>query len=700
MSSRYLMAALLYLMLSAPALAVAPFQSVREAWRPSYGYLLDRHGQLLSELRLDPKGRRSAWVPLEDISPALVKAVLAGEDRRFYRHHGVDWRAVGAALLGRIRGERLRGASTLSMQLAALLDFRLAPHGGRRGLMQKFRQIRAAMRLEDSWSKAEILEAYVNLVDFRGENRGVGAAASALFGKRALGLDDGEAALLAALIPSPGAGPEAVGRRACAIARVAALNASCDGLKHLAFRHPVEHQPASREPDLAPQLARRLVHVAGDSVRTSLDRDLQQKVLAALRRQLAGLTGRNVRDGAALVADNRSGEILAYVASANPGSAVDGIQAGRQAGSTLKPFLYGLALEKRYLTAASLLSDAPLNLQTAAGLYIPQNYERDFKGLVSARTALAGSLNIPAVRVLMLVGVDRFRDRLRDFGYLGIREAGEYYGYSLALGSAEVSLSEQVNAYRALANGGRLSPLHYRPGEPVGPSFRVLDEGATFVVSDILSDRAGRAVSFGLANPLATRFWTAVKTGTSKDMRDNWCLGYSSRYTVGVWVGNFAGDSMRDVSGVSGAAPAWLEIMNALHESEPSMPPKAPASLAGRQIRFQSGLEPERREWFMAGTETGEIHLAGEHSATARIRSPADGTVIALDPDIPAANQAVFFSASPAGSAGGLALDGRALSASSDYRWKPQPGSHRLTLVSAAGKVLDTVGFSVRRLRD
>jgi len=354
-------------------------------------------------------------------------------------------------------------------------------------------------------------------------------------------------------------------------------------------------------------------------------------------------------------------------------------------------------LEKRYLTAASILDDAPVHLETPSGLYIPQNYDRDYKGKVSLRTALASSLNIPAVRSLVLLGVERFRDRLREFGYLSIKQPGQYYGFSLALGSAEVSLMEQVNAYRALARGGVFSPLHLKPGAAAGETRRVLDESAAFIIADILSDRAGRAVTFGLSNPLATRFWAAVKTGTSKDMRDNWCIGFSRRYTVGVWVGNFQGDSMRDVSGVTGAAPAWLEIMNALHENQPSDPPAAPPGVVSATIRFEPPVEPPRSEWFLQGTETGLVRLAEAKTQPPRIASPAHGVIIALDPDIPFANQAVIFTARPASADARFILDGKPMKEPGN-RWRPVPGTHKLALVGQGGKVYDQVEFTVRGL--
>ncbi|HSD55048.1 MAG TPA: penicillin-binding transpeptidase domain-containing protein, partial [Burkholderiales bacterium] len=462
-------------------------------------------------------------------------------------------------------------------------------------------------------------------------------------------------------------------------------------------------RPPSRlpGPSLAPQLARQLLREPGARVVTTLAAPVQRRVREVLARQLGSLGDRNVRDAAALVVDNASGDVLAYVGSAGPhssASAVDGARALRQAGSTLKPFLYGLAFERRYLTPASLLEDSPINLETTSGLYIPQNYDHRHLGVVSARTALAGSLNIPAVRTLILVGVDGFRERLDELGYDALDRDAAHYGYSLALGSAEVSLLQQANAYRVLANGGLWSALRILPSSTraLRPR-RVMPEAVAFLVSDVLADPAARAASFGLASPLATRGWAAVKTGTSKDMRDNWCVGYSDRYTVAVWVGNFEGDSMHDVSGVTGAAPAWAEIMQWLHEDRPSRPPRAPAGLVAREVEFVPAVEPARRGWFLAGTELDRVEVLARGPATARIASPANGATIALDPDIPAANQLVIIEGRGADASLALYLDGRRLgSAERPRRWRPVPGEHRVELRTHDGRVRDTARFTVR----
>ncbi len=677
--------------------AMPGYAAVRDAYTPSEAYLLDRHGEVIQVQREDFAARRLPWVTLGEISPALEAAVLQAEDRRFREHAGVDLRAFAAAA----RHAADRGASTITMQLASLLDPSLAPKHGRRTLLQKARQVRAAWALESSWSKDQILEAYLNLVSFRGELAGVRTATHALLGKAPSGLTRDESFVLAALLPAPGADTSRVAARACTLRRALEPDAACAPLQALAVAMLDGPRPIEPEANLAPHLARRLLNRAGERRRSTLDASIQKLAIDTLTQQVMGLADRNVRDAAAVVVDNVSGDVLAYVGSVDLDSRaplVDGARATRQAGSTLKPFLYALAIQKRYMTAATLLDDAPVRLQTGSGLYVPQDYDRDFRGLVSVRSALAGSLNVPAVRTLVLVGGDPFLDLLHALGYDSMTEPAEHYGYSLALGSADVSLLEQVNAFRTLANAGEWSALRFADADPPPSPRRVLPADAAYIVGDILSDRGGRAVTFGLGNVLGTPFWSAVKTGTSKFMRDNWCIGYSTRYTVGVWVGNFDGEPMRDVSGVAGAAPAWLEIMMRLHEGVAVPPPSRPDSVRAIGVTFADGLEPPRRELFLDGTELATISPAPAQSLKPRLQSPPGGTVIALDPDIPADRQQVLFRSEPRDGRLRYELDGAMLaSASGEFFWSPEPGAHRLRLVDRSGASLDEVTFSVRR---
>ena len=706
-SRRMIVAAATLAGLAALASVVLPagvptYEEVRARWRPSEAWLLDRHGNVLVRQRMDFEVRRFGWTRLDDVSPALLEAIVQGEDRRFWQHAGVDWHAAAGALRDTVLRDRRRGASTITMQVAQLLDDADPATPMRHGVWRKVQQVRRARALEARWTKPQILEAYLNLLGFRGELQGVGAAAEVLVGKAPRGLDRAESAVLAALLPAPGARLERTVERACARLRVDSRGRDCAAIRTAAARMLERRRAPLPAPRLAPHLARALLREPGERVTTTLEARVQRLASQSLARQLARVGGRNVRDGAVLVVDTATGEVLAYVGSAGGTSraaAVDGVLALRQAGSTLKPFLYGLAIERGYLTAASLLDDSPLNLDTANGLYIPQNYDRDFKGPVSVRTALGNSLNVPAVRALVLTGVDDFRERLYDLGYAAISREGDYYGFSLALGSAEVSLWQQAQAYRALARGGVFAPLTVRSQNRLAPApgSQVMTPAASFIVANVLADRAARVLTFGPDNVLSTPYWSAVKTGTSKDMRDNWCVGFSPRYLVAVWVGNFEGDSMHDVTGVTGAAPVWAELMEALHRDAAVAPPEPPRGVSRVHVAFAPAHEAARDEWFVTGTEGAVVEAVGAAQALARIASPAHATVIALDPDIPARAQRVPLRAR--GQVDGLVfeLDGTSLGdAERTLLWSPAPGVHRLALVDDAGRTVDHVRFTVQ----
>jgi penicillin-binding protein 1C len=369
---------------------------------------------------------------------------------------------------------------------------------------------------------------------------------------------------------------------------------------------------------------------------------------------------------------------------------VDGVLARRQPGSTLKPFVYELAFEQRFITPATLLDDSPAQLATASGLYLPQNYDRQFKGWVSARTALGASLNVPAVRVGAMLGADALFARLNAFG-LALPESGGYYGASLALGSADVTLLALTNAYRALANGGIYREINLDGRAAAGR--RIADARAVYLVTDILADNTARVRTFGLANTLTTRGFAAVKTGTSKDMRDNWCVGFTDRYTIGVWIGNAGGEAMHDVSGVSGAAPIWQALALYLHAQSPSRKPAAPSGVVRARAEFDAKLEPPREELFIAGTEARKTSGATTVRATTfRIASPLDGSLFAIDPDMPPAAQRITFE----GEDGTWVLDGKRVGSGRVVRWAPWPGRHELTLLAPNGKVVQTVRFEVR----
>ena len=673
--------------------AVPTYTDVRAAHRPSDITLLDHDGVPIQTLRVDKQLRRLRWVALTDMSPALLQAIVLSEDRRFYEHSGVDWNAAATSAWGNLWNTRTRGASTLTMQLAGLIDDGLARPAAGRSVRQKIGQVLTAAQFEARWTKSEILEAYLNSVGFRGELVGIDALALTLFGKHPSGLDTHEAAIAAALLRAPNASAELVAQRACGVLQLQQL--ACTGVTALAANALARQGGMPLGEQLAPHYARQVIEPGGPAQqRSTLDARVQRVAVAALRQQLGELTGRNVEDGAIVVLDNASGEVRAWVGSSGElsGAAqVDGVLARRQPGSTLKPFVYTLAFERRLVTPASLIDDSPAQLATQGGLYLPQNYERDFKGWVSARTALGASLNVPAVRVGAMLGADALAERLNAFG-LALPQPGGYYGASLALGSADVTLLALTNAYRALANGGLYAPVALRA--PQGKPVRIADAAAVYLVTDILADNNARARTFGLDSQLATRGHAAVKTGTSKDLRDNWCIGYSDRYTVGVWVGNASGAAMHDVSGVSGAAPVWRAVVQYLHAASPSQPPRMPAGVVRAAVRFDAQREPARDEVYLAGTEQ-TAQRAGMQVSRAQpfgITTPRDGSVYALDPDMPAAAQRITFE----GERGVWLLDGKRIADAPRVLWSPWPGEHELSLIGSGGQAVQTVRFEVR----
>jgi penicillin-binding protein 1C len=716
-----------------PSATPDSFEAFRTRHVPSDRVLLDRHGVPLAALRVDATVRRGAWVALGDVSPAVIEAVTVAEDQRFFEHGGVDWLAGAAALRDRLLDDNSRrGASTLSMQMAAMLDPALARpgEGAPRSLEQKWRQMQAAQVLEGRWSKAQILEAWLNTVGFRGELQGLEAASRGLFGKAPSGLDKAESALLAALVRGPSAAPDKVAARACAILATIRPHTRCDAIerRQLAetLRTPARGAPMPHAA-LAPHAARRLLGRAegggGDAKtwpegqRSSLDATIQRLARDALRSQLASLARQGAEDGAVVVLDNRSGAVLAYVGSSGAAlsraAGVDAAAAPRQAGSTLKPFLFALAFEQQRLTPATLLDDSPVALPTDAGLYVPRNYAERFEGPVSVRRALAGSLNLPAVRAVTLTGVPPLHRLLRGLGLDTLHPDPQHHGPALALGAADVSLLALSNAYRALANGGVAGAVRWVADEEDSQDSpatgrRVLSPETAWLVSDILADNRARAGSFGFDSVLATPVWAAVKTGTSKDMRDNWCIGFTRAYTVGVWVGNAAGAPMRNVSGVSAAAPAWAQIVAALHQGLPSPPPPAPAGLVAREMVFDGAAEAGRREWFIAATVPAgsaspwPVAAWPESSGTARIVQPSDGAVVAWDPDIPPAMQAVTLRAEGVATASRWRVDGTVLPASdADGRAvlplaALAPGRHWIELLDADGRLLDRARFELR----
>jgi penicillin-binding protein 1C len=675
---------------------IPSFSSVKDSLKLSESQLLDRKGRVIQELRTYPKERRLEWVSHEDLSPFLLESVRLAEDRRFYEHSGVDWKALGAGIIKTFTPGPARGASTITMQLAGILTESFKTR--KRNLFQKWNQIRAAQEIERTWSKEEILETYLNLVGYRGEMVGITAAAQGLFQKSPHGLNKKESLLLAAMIKNPSFKKQRLIQRACYLQSIQYEVADCKELKEWANRILEKGYRIYPPQNLAPHLANKLLKQGEKEhqIKTTLDIDIQKKALEFCQNRLLELKSQNVHDCAILIVENKTGSVLAYIGGSgklSKNSEIDGVFSNRQAGSTLKPFVYGLAFEKRLITPGSILEDRPISIQVGTGIYNPGNYEGHFYGNVSARIALASSLNAPAVRVLDLVGVEEMVDLLESLGFKNLRNA-DFYGLSLALGSLDVRLWDLVSAYTVLANNGKKIPIHFIDGMDQ-PIKQVISEEASFLVSHILKDREARSLSFGIDNPLATRIPASVKTGTSKDMRDNWCIGYTNEFTVGVWVGNHSGEPMWNVSGITGAATIWSELIHHLHKGLKYTEESPPSGVVSRTV-FNESDGTTNTEWFYKGTETENIRLQ-KPDAINKIKKPIRDTIIAIDPDIPRLAQSLTMEAESHSKDLFWVINGKQIgNADSPLFWPLLAGDHTLELKTKSGKIVDSVKFQVK----
>jgi len=658
--------------------------------------LTDRHGTPLRETRVEERFARE--VSLREVPPNLIQALLAAEDKRFFKHGGVDALALGRAVVGNLRHGRVTsGASTITQQLVKIADPRP------RTMKTKLLEAARALRLEQLWTKEQILAAYVNRIDFGNLNVGIAASADYYFGKPLADLSNAEAAFLAGLPKNPtrlnphGSFSGAKRRQGTVLRRMLNNRWLTEDAHTLAVKEELRLQPRQRKfraPHFVDLALRELPAEVGTSLVTTLDLDLNRFVEDAVREQLVKLRGKNVRDGAVVVLDNRTGDVLALVGSGNyfaPGTGqVNGALARRSAGSTFKPFTYLLALEQG-ATPATVVADVPAVFDTATGSYRPENYSQRCSGPVRYRQALANSLNIPAVRVLSsLGGAAVLQKRLRAWGLTTLEQPAKNYGLGLTIGNAETRLIELTNAYATLARMGEWKPyrLWLAPAaEPLqrntlsSPYPSEETRAAGWLIADMLSDNSARAMAFGSHSALRFDFPVACKTGTSTDFRDNWAVGYTPEFAVGVWVGNFDGAPMREVSGVTGAAPILHAVFDRLHARFGTTWFATPENVVERAVHPLTGklvvasrpdavrekflrtylpaeesagdydaagrvrLGPEYRVW----SESAENWLATRVSwpveeGTLRLVVPRPGTTFLIDPDLPSSRRVLVQS--------------------------------------------------------
>ncbi len=625
--------------------------------------VLDRRGEPLS---VSYQNRFNTFdaLPLHAIPEFLRKAFITSEDRHFFAHRGVDWSARLSAVWKNIHASKaVRGASTISEQVIRIL------HPRPRTLWSRWLEGWEATWLEQRASKGEILEFYFNQLPYAANRRGVAQAARYYFDRDVATLTQKEMLALVVLPRSPSAfdlykNPSTI---ESAIVRLAQEMKKRDELQEQDYERLQAGTLILQLPTLPLKAASFVNYIRetvpyhlsqGGVLLTTLDAELQRKTQRLLDERIKSLHRKHVQNGAALVVDHTTGEILVWAiagagnassTNATPGGAIDAVRTPRQPGSALKPFLYALALDSGW-SPATQLEDEPMAETIGTGLHAFRNYSRTFYGKISLREALGNSLNIPALETVAFIGPARYLDTLHKLGFVSLTQPVEFYKEGLALGTGEVTLFEMVQAYSALANHGVFRPLTPLPQPPfIRENTPIYTEESASLIGNILSDPFARRREFGAGSVLNLPVQTAVKTGTSTDYHDAWVLGFNARYTVGVWMGNVDQTPMDGVTGSLGPALVLRGIFAelALHNPTPSLylsPKLAPQEICTNPEQ-RSGDEScfPRTEYFSPGADftTSEATVAPQTRLT--LVRPTEGLQLAYDPRLPSDRQAFAF---------------------------------------------------------
>lgn len=609
--------------------AGAPYDALADSSWTEGTRVLARDGRLLGE-RPSPDGLRGHSTRIDDVSDRLVAATIASEDRRWEKHDGIDRVALVRAFASFVRhGHVVSGGSTITQQLVKRLDHQGKAHP--RTFAGKVREMARAQNLEARNDKRTLLEAYLNHIDYGHGWAGPEAASQGYFGVKARDLSLAQASLLAVLPRAPTA-LDPYRHRERAVLRQRALLASMRShgdisetdLERAMSEELVLRDRTEKRTLIAPHIvlasAQRALRKAGSSreIRTTLDLDLQRDVEALVKGHAVRLGQRGASTAAVLVVDNATGDVIAQVGSADWGDAtisgaVDLVRARRQPGSTLKPFVYARAVE-RGMSPMQMLADVPTDFgggssatsgQAEPGVlrgpmtWSPENFDGTFVGPVSAREALAGSLNVPAVRVAADLGAREVVSTLRAVG-LSLPEGHERYGLSIALGSGEVTPLELAEAYVTLARGGEHVKLRELASDPAAAPARVIEASAVASIADALSDPIARVRGLRTRGPFDFAYPVAVKTGTSTAFRDAWTAGFTRERTVVVWVGNANGTATHKLTGAVGAGPLFFDAMK-----------RAMDDVRARSPLYAAGLLEEAEVCPLSGQRAG--HACSDH---------------------------------------------------------------------------------------
>lgn len=690
------------------ALALIPFPQLEEfRRRPCSTRVYDREGRLVQVLALED-GLRREWYALSALPPRIAEVFIAAEDRGFYRHGGVDFGALFRAVFQNASaGRTVSGASTISMQLARMV-FPRAPDAPVT-VAVKAAEAWRALRIEAKLSKEEILELYLNSVPFGMQAEGIGSAARTLFGRTPAQLSDAQIHLLAVLLRRPALyNPEKN--------PAASYSAAMEIGKHTGFAATREEWESAVSVPARFSYPMRLPHLVNHirqqyaaaqkrmppELRLSADAELTETAESLVNTLLEQYRNARLSQGAVLAIDHVNGEILCWSGGnffRGDAGQIDGVLVRNQSGSTMKPFLYALALEHGFLPA-SVLADIPMDFGSSQA-YVPLNFNNRYNGPVLLRTALASSLNIPAVYLLWRLGVDNFMQTLAELGFASLAQERERTGLSLALGSGEVTLLELTRAFSVFARAGSLPELSYTllpGGSTAPPAVQVFEPDTAAILCDMLSDGRARALGFGFAEVFRPPYPAIFKTGTSNQFQNILALGSTARYTAGVWMGNFTGETVIRETGSSIPARVVRALLDALTERYPESARPFPQPHLFRKVPVcaLSGMAPGAYcpavteefapvgsassrplcSWHVLQNGTVQVRYPAEYqrwlsgkndagslapASSLRILYPADGAAFVFDPSIPPESQMLRVDAAGPGRSAVLLVNGTPL---------------------------------------
>lgn len=579
--------------------------------------IVDRNGKIIQVLPVKD-GLRREFISNSDIPLVAKEIFIKSEDKRFYFHFGIDILAIIRASIVNILNKRIiSGGSTITMQLSRIVS----PQ--KKSLTGKIIEIINAIRIECKLSKSEILTLYLNSLPFGFNSMGVQSGSKTFFSKDFKFLSPEEILILSLIPRNPSkynpldiSNKENIIKKAKDIKKRIRLDIKDDDIEK-AIYNSRQYQYEFFAPHFVNYIKR---YIKEDTkvIQTSLDLDLNDFIQKRLQNYIEKYSEKRISNGAVIVFDNWTGEILGYIGSKeffdkeNNGE-IDGVQVINQPGSTLKPFLYALAIEKYNFLPNDILPDVP-SFFGGEEVYIPKNFNNRFNGPVRLRVALASSLNIPAVHTVVKTGVKNFIAHLIDLDFESIKNSKKGYGSGISVGNAEVSLFELTRAFSIFVRDGEKMEARYIrvAKREFKHSKRIYSPYTSFIIADILSDPKSRVVGFGATRIFDTPFQAMFKTGTSNQFNNIWAIGATIDYTVGVWMGNFSGETVIGATGSSIPARLCVEILNRLHNKRKPARFKMPSNIKTEVICSLSGKKISKNcsggvyEYFKEGTDLTE----------------------------------------------------------------------------------------------